>query len=170
MTEHNTIHGKWSDPGVPHRSWTCTDVEDLGEPSHICEMCEMADIRYVHYMEHPDYPTRLAVGCVCNENMSGDYIGPKRLEKGLKNLSALKARWLKRKWLVSAKGNQYIKSSGYIIVIIDTSGGWTFRITHKDTNGWKEAKQRCPTEEKVKIVAAEALVWVKENWKFERQY
>ncbi len=26
----HTSHGKWSRPGVPHRGWTCTGVEDLG--------------------------------------------------------------------------------------------------------------------------------------------
>lgn len=61
MTEHDDTpdfghFGKWSMPGVPHKGWTCIDIEDLGAPDAVCEMCERQDIRYVHAMEHPDYP------------------------------------------------------------------------------------------------------------------
>ena len=28
--------GKWRQQGVPHRGWTCIDIEDLGEPAHTC--------------------------------------------------------------------------------------------------------------------------------------
>lgn len=63
MTVH-TNHGKWSDPGVPHKGWSCVGIEDLGEPSQTCEMCESIDIRCAHVMSHPDYPGELAVGCV----------------------------------------------------------------------------------------------------------
>jgi hypothetical protein len=58
-----TSLGKWSEPGVPHRGWTCTGVTDLEEPAATCEMCETAAIRYVHHMEHADYPGGLGVGC-----------------------------------------------------------------------------------------------------------
>lgn len=57
--------GKWSQPGVPHKGWTCLDIEDLGEPSATCEMCEAQEIRYVHHMEHPNYSGSLGCGCVC---------------------------------------------------------------------------------------------------------
>lgn len=32
--------GEWAQCGVPHKGWTCVDIEDLGEPSAVCEMCE----------------------------------------------------------------------------------------------------------------------------------
>jgi hypothetical protein len=57
--------GKWREPGVPHRGWSCVDVEDLGQPDATCGMCEVQVIRYVHTLEHPDYPEALHVGCVC---------------------------------------------------------------------------------------------------------
>ncbi|GHV93821.1 hypothetical protein AGMMS50293_01410 [Spirochaetia bacterium] len=40
--------GKWSEPGVPYKGWTCIDVEDIEEPCLTCEMCESQLIRYVH--------------------------------------------------------------------------------------------------------------------------
>ena len=47
--------GKWSRVGVPHKGWTCVNVEDLGEPEAVCEMCEIQQIRYVHWMEHQTF-------------------------------------------------------------------------------------------------------------------
>lgn len=47
---------------MPHRG-LCADIDDLGEPSQVCEMCEGVDIRYVHFMQHQDYPEILGVGC-----------------------------------------------------------------------------------------------------------
>jgi hypothetical protein len=63
----------WSRPGVPHRGWSCVDVEDLGEPSEVCEMCEQAQLRYVHVMRHPEWEGELRVGCVCAGRMEEDY-------------------------------------------------------------------------------------------------
>ncbi len=70
--------GKWSIAGVPHKGWTCVDIEDLGEPSAECEMCESQSIRYVHHMQHPQYANVLAVGCVCAGHMEGDLAASRR--------------------------------------------------------------------------------------------
>ena len=50
-----TATGKWRQPGVPHKDWTCVDIEDLGSPDHVCEMCDVQDVRYVYVMEHANY-------------------------------------------------------------------------------------------------------------------
>jgi hypothetical protein len=39
------ITGKWIQPGVPHKGWTCVDIEDLDAPDSICEMCEVQEER-----------------------------------------------------------------------------------------------------------------------------
>lgn len=85
--------GQWSSPGVPHKSWTCTSVEDLGAPDETCEVCETQDIRHVHHMEHPDYPESLAVRCVCAEHMENDDEGPRRRENALRNWRAHQPRY-----------------------------------------------------------------------------
>ena len=54
---------KWSVLGVPHRGWTCIEIEDLGAPDAVCEMCERQDNRYTHAMQHPDCPEKLHCGC-----------------------------------------------------------------------------------------------------------
>jgi hypothetical protein len=78
--------GKWAEAGVPHKGWEWLGlIDDLEEPSFVCEMCEVKIIRYVHHMVHPDYPDELEVGCVCAENMSQDYVNPAKRERALIN-------------------------------------------------------------------------------------
>lgn len=52
------MQGKWAEPGVPHRGWTCVGVHDVEDERQTCEMCEGQEIRYVHAMEHPNYPDK----------------------------------------------------------------------------------------------------------------
>ncbi len=113
----HTKRGKWSEPGVPHRGWHCVDVEDLGEPSQLCQMCEGVDVRYVHHMQHADYPDVLAVGCVCAEHMEEDYAGPRRREERVKKAARRRASWARRAWNLSRKGNFYINAEGFNITI-----------------------------------------------------
>lgn len=80
-------HGKWSDPGVPHKGWVTTAVIDLEEPKQVCEMCEHQHIRYVHFMYHPKYPVELECGCICACHMSEDYVTPVEREKELRRKS-----------------------------------------------------------------------------------
>jgi hypothetical protein len=101
-----TTHGKWSQPGVPHKGWTCIDVYDVGEPSHLCEMCEEQLVRYVHVMEHPDHSEALDVGCVCAGNMEQDPVGARKRETRLKSRQRQRGQWLDKPWRVSEKGNE----------------------------------------------------------------
>ena len=75
--------GKWSQPGVPHKSWRCVDVDDREEAVHICQMCESQAVRFVHYMAHDDHPEVLEVGCVCAGHMARDLEGARRREKAM---------------------------------------------------------------------------------------
>ncbi len=111
--------GKWGKADVPKKGWTCIDVEDLDEPCAICEMCEKQEIRYVHHMEHPNYPKPLSVGCVCAGRMEGDYKDAKRRESRKRRL----ANWLKRAWLKSRRGNRYLNTGAYNVVIFQRWNG-----------------------------------------------
>lgn len=109
--------GKWAQPSVPHKGWQCVDVEDLGDPSAICEMCEAHEIRYIHHMQHPAYPDSLGCGCVCAGHMENDYEGARLREKGLRNASSRRKRWLTRDWRTSRSGNPFLNADGYNIVV-----------------------------------------------------
>src|SRR5665647_1546165 len=111
MSEERLVaagRGKWSQAGVPHRGWTCVDIEDLGRPLRSCEMCESQIIRHVHFMEHPDNPEVLEVGCICAGHMEGDLVAAERREAGMRSRAGKRSRWLSRKWRVSAKGNDWL--------------------------------------------------------------
>jgi hypothetical protein len=158
--------GKWSQPGIPQRGWSCVGVDDLGEPDAICEMCETQEIRYVHYMEHSDHPECLAVGCICAENMSGDYVGPKRREKALQNAARRRSNWLKRKWRNSEKGDEFLNVDGFNIgVFTKRNGDWSGWIKDQETETTVFLRGRYETEDQAKLATFDALVFLTEQRK-----
>lgn len=163
----HTDRGKWSQAGMPHRGWTCVGIEDLEEPSQLCEMCESVDIRYVHFMEHPDYPETLGVGCICAEHMEADYVNPRLREKKLRSKVQRRKTWPKRQWKVSYKGNSYLNTEGFNLAVFPISDAkgrlWGLRVTHRETGHSQAGRRRYPTEESAKRAALDALLWAKDN-------
>lgn len=107
-----SIHGstgKWLDQDVPHRDWTCLEVEDLGAASELCQMCERETIRYVHRMEHEEYET-LDVGCVCAGHMEEDELAAKLRDKDLRSRAQRRDKWLDLGWKTSKNGNPFLKT------------------------------------------------------------
>jgi hypothetical protein len=70
----------WEVAGVPHKGWRLIGVADLEEAIGVCEFCGKSDIRYLHTIQHNDYPGDVAVGCVCCEHLTEDYIRPRIAE------------------------------------------------------------------------------------------
>jgi hypothetical protein len=124
-----SLRGKWSHRGVPHRGWICIYVEDLGKPQTVCEMCESQPIRYVHHMQHREYPDILSVGCVCAGNMEGDIGAARKREGVMQSRAGKRKRWLTRKWRISSKGNPWIRSDGYRIIVYRRGAGWAWAYT-----------------------------------------
>lgn len=166
-SSRHTDRGKWSEAGVPHRGWSCTDVEDLGEPDRICEMCEGPTVRYVHYMEHPDYPETLAVGCVCAEHMSEDYVNPRAREKRLRTRARRRNSWDKRSWNISQRGNSYLNTEGYNLTIFsgrdDEGAFYSLRVTNRVSGQSQQGNSRYQSEDEAKRAALDALFWAKDN-------
>jgi hypothetical protein len=168
MSETTRATGKWSQLGVPHKGWSCVDIEDLGEPSATCEMCETQEIRYVHYMTHPNYPDQLGCGCVCAGRMEENYEGARQRERALRNAASRKRRLLKRNWKISGRGNPFINLDGYNLVIFPSVSGstqqsWGFRVTNRITNYSLTSRKPYPTEDAAKLRAFDAMVWMKER-------
>lgn len=157
-----STHGKWSQAGVPHKGWTCVGMEDLGSPCEICEMCETQEIRYSHSMSHPDYPNVLEVGCVCAEHMEQDREGPRRREKALRSASGRRKRWLARKWNLSARGNSFLNTDGFNIVIFEKEDGtWGGRITDRATGRERSSSKPYATEDAAKLAAFDGMIFLK---------
>jgi hypothetical protein len=167
MTETATrMTGKWSEPGVPHKGWDCVDVEDLCKQSAICEMCETQEIRYVHHMEHPLYSETLKCGCVCAGRMEEDYEGARQREKVLRNAASRKRNWLSRAWQQSGKGNPYINTDGYNIVVFQQrsssmQAAWGFRITNRLTEAVALSGTPYSSANAAKLAAFDAMIRMK---------
>jgi hypothetical protein len=112
-------------------------VEDLGEPLHTCEACGYEPIRYVHRITHDQYPVELLVGCVCAENLTGDYVTPRASERRLKNRAARRAAWPGRRWRISAKGNSWLKHQGMLVTVFRNrrGPGWCASVGGKFLSG-----------------------------------
>ena len=162
-TMQSKTFGKWSEWDLPHKGWKNIDVEDLGEPSAICEMCGRQDIRYVHFMQHSDVPDRtLEVGCVCAENMEDDYKSPLQRERNLKNSAQRKKNWLSRKWRTSLNGNPFLNTDGFNVVVFQKfDGSWSGMVTNQETNKHVKAQRRYQTEEQVKLAAFDTMMLLK---------
>lgn len=145
--------GKWSERGVPHRNWTCVDIEDLGQPQMICEMCESQTIRYVHHMTHDDYEDDLAVGCICAGHMEGDVAAARLRETSMRSRAAKRKRWVGRSWKISKKGNSWIESDGFRTTVYPKGQRWAATICRLDSTGLEHSRRDYPTMDEAKLAA-----------------
>jgi hypothetical protein len=153
--------GKWTQPGVPHKGWTCVDIEDLSSPDHVCEMCETQEVRYVPTMEHPNYADALRVGCVCAGHMEQDLVGARKREEAFKASRGRRARWMTREWRTSMAGNEYLNTDGFNVVVYPVSDGFGTRIEHRETGWSRMSKRRYATGEHAKLAAFDAMIVAK---------
>ena len=160
----------WKQQDIPHKGWTLEYVYDVREDGQsedeasyeICMMCGHEKIRYVHVVSHPDYGEELLVGCQCAEKLTEDYINPKLKEKELRNKTNRRTNFFKRKWKISAKGNQYLNIDGHHVLIMED------RLTHKfvvkiDDN-W--GNKYFDTPEQAKTAAFKGIEYYKEKGKW----
>jgi hypothetical protein len=149
--------GKWSKKGVPHKGWVCVDVEDLKEPSQICEMCESQTIRFVHYMKHDDFEDGLGVGRTCAEHMEENYERAEAREKKLKTAARHRTNWSQRGWKTSAKGNDYKNIDGFNIVILFKNNKWSYVIKVNNNDKGKFSPHKYETVEDAKLAAYDSF-------------
>lgn len=160
LTEDQLVaagRGKWSVAGVPHKGWSCVDIEDLGSPDSRCEMCESQDIRYVHYMQHPDYPDVLGVGCICSGHMEGDLAASREREASMKSRAAKRRRWLTRAWKRSQNGNPYITADGYRVTVYRRSGAWAATVASTDGETVIHSRRNYPSSDAAALAAFDLI-------------
>ncbi|MEW5930396.1 MAG: hypothetical protein AB1941_23290 [Gemmatimonadota bacterium] len=149
--------GKWFDAGVPHRGWHCVEIEDLGAPNATCEMCEAQSIRYVHYMEHADYAETLACGCVCAGHMEQDLAAARERDESMRSRAGKRARWLTRRWKVSAKGNDWLEADGFRVTIFERNGGWAAAVIATGGTYRHFSRRTYVTENQAKLAAFDLI-------------
>jgi hypothetical protein len=147
-------YGKWSQSGVPHKGWTCIDIEDNGEPTVICEMCESQHIRYIHYMKHQNYKDILGVGCICAGHMEENINHAKKRDGFMKSRANKRKRWIEhRSWKISGKGNEWIKSDGYIVVMKFNNSYWSTLIKSENSDFKIWSRRKYETVNSAKLAA-----------------
>ena len=157
--------GKWKNPDVPQGGWECIDIKDLGESIIVCQMCEREEIRYAHYMRHHNFQETLIVGCICAGRMEGSLDTAKERDSFIKKRMNKRKSWLSKYWNVSRKGNQYIKSDGYIIFVKKDNELWSAFIQNENGAFKMHVSGKSPNENEMKLVAFDCLtkVLVTEN-------
>ena len=176
------MSGKWDDPTVPKRGWTCTSIADLGDDwedaGYTCEMCEAQVIRYVHTMEHPAYKP-LDAGCECAGRMEEDMKAAKGRDRDAKNRANRRQKWLMRQWQwchdgylntrwgwsriceCSAGGCFYISTDGCRVAIYKYQNGrWGYSVLHRRTDKTVKSTQTYATVEEIKLASFDALMGV----------
>jgi hypothetical protein len=156
-----TATGKWTQPGVPHKGWTCVDIEDLGAPDHICEMCEVQEVRYVHTMEHPEHAEALRVGCICAGHMEEDLVGARKREDAFKASRSRCARWLTREWRTSRAGNEYLNTDGFNVVVYPIDNGWGARVCCRTREWERKSRRLYVSPEHAKLAAFDVMIIAK---------
>ena len=82
LTDDPAETNLWKRSDVPHDSWFCCGVTDLGRGSTmLCQMCGRQHIRYVHHMQHAAYPHIIDAGRVCAGWMEGDPVAAQDRER-----------------------------------------------------------------------------------------
>lgn len=154
--------GKWSEAGVPHRGWSCVDIEDIGAPDHICEMCERQEVRYVHHMQHPHYPNVLRCGCICAGHMEEDLARARRRETSLRGAARRRRAWPDRKaWTCTPKGNLHIRTDGYRVTVFQKDGAWSAVISQPATGHKRFARRTYPTARVAQLASFDYLTFLK---------
>lgn len=146
----------WKEPGLPHAGWTWRAMEDLEEPTEICQMCNNEGIRYVHILEHPQYRGVLRVGCQCAEKLQADYVNPKKREANLKNKASRRETFMKQNWLSRGNGNYTLRYKGYVITIVrpQVSSG-NFGVALANQKSWEKGISEIRTFDEARKVAFE---------------
>lgn len=157
---------RWNHPGIPHKGWACTDMDDLEEPIGICGMCGNHGLRYMFEMHHPTYEETLFVGSTCTVKMVDEYIGTaselnRKCRVNNKQTSSEKRQlqeeaWF-RGWKISSKGNSYkhLSHDTVIVMIRSSENKWFYVV-----NGIFSEKYL--TLRDTKIAAFEQLVGAEE--------
>ncbi len=150
--------GKWRELEVPHKGWRWIDSVDLGKERMVCEMCESATIRYVHYAEHDNWSGILAVGCICVEYMTEDYVGPRCSEKRLRRNAGRRASFPKRRWKRSKKGNSHIDLDGYHVVLSQRGALWHILINLPNTAEWVDIEKEVMDKQEAMMIAFDSVM------------
>ena len=77
--------------------------------------------------------------------MEQGYEAARHRERSIKNAACRRSKWLNRAWRTSAKGNHYLNTDGFNIVLYRQGDRWSGRITNRKTGEKLNALRRYAT-------------------------
>jgi hypothetical protein len=83
--------------------------------------------------------------------------GAKRRDDFMKSRATKRKRWLNRNWKTSARGNEYIKTDGYVITIFFRNGSWNALIKSEDGTYRRWSQKTYTTPDQIKIASFDFL-------------
>lgn len=159
----HSIHGKWSQPGVPHKGWRWVDEYDScedGEELHLtCEMCESQSIRYVHVMQHDHYDGLLKCGCICSGRMQEDLVSAKARDKAMQQRGRARVRAkkaLKKRWANTGTKTWKLQVPEGKFTVFENGRGYNIRLHPRGEDFWFD-NTNYPNPDDAKVVV-EAFV------------
>lgn len=122
---------------LPKTGWACEGVHDAG--GRQCWVCGMP-IRYRHQVRHwqvvdedSGLTVDLEIGCECAGAVTGHGDQAKAREREARNRATRRRRWLDRAWNVSRRGNLYLRTKGWHVVVFPAPGSrWNYRVQKVD--------------------------------------
>ncbi|MDR0638598.1 MAG: hypothetical protein LBG27_06835 [Spirochaetaceae bacterium] len=108
-------------------------------------------------MKHANYKDILEVGCLCAGHMEENLSHAQKRDELMKKRANKRKKWLARTWKTSGKGNQYIKSDRFIIVIINKNNKWSALIKNEDGSFMEWSRRKYESEDQIKISAFDYL-------------
>ncbi len=89
--------------------------------------------------------------------MEEDLVAAKERDAQMHSRAQKRTRWLKRAWKVSAKGNDYIKSDGYVITIYPKGRSWGATIAAVIGSFVKHSRLQYKTQAQAKLAAFDVI-------------
>jgi hypothetical protein len=77
----------------------------------------------------------------------------RRRDLMMANRAHKRARWVKRRWRVSAKGNEWLRADGYRITIYLKGSKWAATVASEDDESVHHGRRTFGTVEEVKLAA-----------------
>ncbi|MEQ9447480.1 MAG: hypothetical protein RLN70_01065, partial [Rhodospirillaceae bacterium] len=87
----------------------------------------------------------------------------KSREREIKNSVRRRSKWLSRKWRTSARGNPFLNTNGFNIVLYKHGSSWSGIITDRETGEELRAQRRYSTLDKAKLAAFDAMTFIKQR-------
>jgi len=114
-------------------------------------------------MRHEHYPDVLECGRICAGRMECHYEDALERERPLINAAIRKSRWLSRRWNLSSRGNEYLKTcDGFHIVVFEKPDGtWGGRVEDRWTGDDLMSRRKYKTSDDAKLAAFDAMVRMK---------